>query len=151
MRKAFIVICAAVAALCASCCPKASSEPEFTGYLFAHMTNSTYGRLYYSLSRDGKQWQAMNNGEIILEDYLGHPNISRGADKFYMMGVTTSGELRQPVLWSSDDLVTWERKDLSRDLFDVSAFSYENVPSSILSRMPSIQVPAGKRNGAMNS
>ena len=106
---------------------KAQKEPqEYTGYLFAHMTNSTYGRLYYSLSRDGKQWEAANNGEIVLEDYLGHPNISRGADRFYMMGVTTSGDLRQPVLWSSEDLVTWERKDLSRDLFDVSAYAYEN-------------------------
>ena len=126
MKKTFILISLALAAMCTSCGPKAPSQPEFTGYLFAHMTNATYGRLYYSLSKDGKQWDMMNGGEVILEDYLGHPNISRGADGFYMMGVTTSGDLRQPVLWSSQDLVTWKRKDLSRDLFDVSAFDYEN-------------------------
>lgn len=121
MKKTLLLIC--LAALSVSCGPK---EPEYTAYLFAHMTNSHYGHLYYSLSRDGKEWEQMNQGEVVLEDYLGHPNISRGADKFYMMGVTTSGELRQPVLWTSTDLVDWERRDLSRDIFDVSAFDYEN-------------------------
>lgn len=128
MRKNYALICAALMAICASCGTKTPAEPEFTGYLFAHMTNEHYGRLYYSLSRDGKQWQAVNGGEIVLEDYLGHPNIARGADRFYMMGVTTSGDLREPVLWSSEDLVNWSRKDLSRSLFDVSAFDYENEP-----------------------
>lgn len=122
------LICLALTVLLASCGTKAPSTPEYTGYLFAHMTNATYGRLYYSLSRDGKEWQPIKNGEKIIEDYLGHPNICRGADKFYMMGVTTSGELRQPVLWTSTDLVNWERKDFSRDIFDVSAYDYENEP-----------------------
>lgn len=126
MRKLTFILAATAALLCCSCGPKAPAEPEFTGYLFAHMTNATYGRLYYSLSRDGKQWETLNQGKIVLEDYLGHPNISRGADKFYMMGVTTSGSLREPVLWSSSNLIDWERKDLSRDLFDVSAFGYTN-------------------------
>lgn len=125
MRKPILTFCLCAAA-CISCGNGASVNPEFTGYLFAHMTNSHYGRLYYSLSRDGKEWEEMNGGEIVLEDYLGHPNISRGDGRFYMMGVTTSGELRQPVLWSSADLVNWERKDLSRDIFDVSEFAYEN-------------------------
>lgn len=126
MKKLFIIAGVLLAALTSCNGGKAPAAPEFTGYLFAHMTNGHYGRLYYSLSRDGKEWEAINNGEIVLEEYLGHPNISRGADKFYMMGVTTSGDLRQPVLWSSTDLVSWERKDLTRDLFDVSAFGYEN-------------------------
>lgn len=113
--------------LMASCASSdKTSQPEFTGYLFAHMTNSNYGHLYYSLSRDGKEWQALNNGEIVLDGYLGHPNIVRSGDKFYMLGVTTSGDLREPILWYSDDLITWEHKELSRDDFDVSAFSYEN-------------------------
>lgn len=126
MRKYVLLLCLALTAVCVSCGTEASTEPEFTGYLFAHMTNSHYGRLYYSLSRDGREWEAVNNGDIILDGYLGHPNISRGADKFYMMGVTTSGELRDAVLWSSEDLINWESKCLSRNLFDVSAFGYEN-------------------------
>lgn len=127
MKKFLFLICICCLAL-VSCGTKTSGEPEYAGYLFAHMTNANYGRLYYSVSRDGKQWQALNGGGIVLDDYLGHPNIVRGADKFYMMGVTTSGDLREPVLWSSTDLVTWDRKDLGRDVFDVSAYAYENEP-----------------------
>lgn len=131
--------------ICAACCSMVSckagkgAEEEFTGYLFAHMTNSHYGSLYYSLSRDGKTWETLNGGEIILEGYLGHPNIARGkaigpddcfkdGECFYMMGVSTSGDLRYPIIWYSRDLVKWNHKDLSRDDFDVSAFGYTNEP-----------------------
>lgn len=128
------------AALCfilASCGAKTPERKEYTGYLFAHMTASNYGHLYYSLSRDGKSWETLNAGEVVLDDYLGHPNIVRGAacgptddfskgECFYMIGVSTSGDLRFPILWYSRDLLTWQHKDLTRELFDVSAFGYEN-------------------------
>ncbi len=60
-----MVLCAAIS----SCTSKSGKEPEFTGYLFAHMTHENYGRLYYSLSRDGKEWQSLNGGEIVLDGY----------------------------------------------------------------------------------
>ena len=126
MKHLHLIILAAASLLICSCASNKANEPEYTGYLFAHMTNGNYGRLYYSVSRDAKQWQPLNNGEIVLDGYLGHPNIVRGADHFYMMGVTTEGVLRAPVLWYTDDLITWNRKDFSRDLFDVSAFDYVN-------------------------
>lgn len=30
------------------------------GYLFAHMTNANYGKLYYAVSRDGINWETLN-------------------------------------------------------------------------------------------
>ena len=35
------------------------------GYLFAHMTNANYGKLYYAVSRDGINWETLNKGRII--------------------------------------------------------------------------------------
>jgi hypothetical protein len=102
------------------------------GYLFAHMTKSNYGHLYYSISADGKNWKTLNGGNVILSGYLGHPNIMKGGDgNYYMMGVSTTGTLRYPILWYSTDLVTWKHKDLSRSIFDVSAFGYSNEDVSI--------------------
>lgn len=128
-----MVLCAAIS----SCTSGPGEEQKFTGYLFAHMTHENYGRLYYSLSRDGKEWQSLNGGEIVLDGYLGHPNIVRGdacgpdADFatgkcFYMMGVSTSGNQRHPIIWYSRDLIQWHHKDLSRDIFDVSEYDYVN-------------------------
>ena len=64
------------------------------GYLFAHMTPSDYGSLFYSLSRDGIKWQTVNGGKIVLADYYGHPDICKGPDvfdsapfRYYMIGV----------------------------------------------------------------
>lgn len=48
MRKNYALICAALMAICASCGTKTPAEPVFTGYLFAHMTNEHYGRLWSS-------------------------------------------------------------------------------------------------------
>ena len=45
------------------------------GYLFAHMTNANYGKLYYAVSRDGINWETLNKGRIINSAYIGHPDI----------------------------------------------------------------------------
>lgn len=97
------------------------------GYLFAHMSESNYGKLFYSISRDGKEWTTVNSGEIVLPEYLGHPNIMQGGDGvYYMIGVATSGTTRKPILYYSDDLLYWKHRDLDRAVFDVSSFGYEN-------------------------
>ena len=97
------------------------------GYLFVHMTDQNYGRMFYSVSRDGLVWETLNDGKVILETYLGHPTLTRGGDgKYYMIGVSTGQTPHYPVLWFSDDLVVWGHRDLSPDIFDVSAFNYKN-------------------------
>ena len=97
------------------------------GYLFVHMTDQNYGRMFYSVSRDGLVWETLNGGKVILETYLGHPTLTRGGDgKYYMIGVSTGQTPHYPVLWFSDDLVVWGHRDLSPDIFDVSAFNYKN-------------------------
>lgn len=58
------------------------------GYLFAHMTNANYGKLYYAASRDGVNWETLNKGRIINSAYIGHPDICQGHDgAFYMIAV----------------------------------------------------------------
>ena len=97
------------------------------GYLFVHMTDQNYGRMFYSVSRDGLVWETLNDGKVILETYLGHPTLTRGGDgKYYMIGVSTGQTPHYPILWFSDDLVVWGHRDLSPDIFDVSAFDYKN-------------------------
>ncbi len=81
---------------------------EPAGYLFAHMTKEDYGRLYYSLSQNGLQWQALNRGERIQDDYRGHPDIMKGVDgRYYLMG-NRSGSRSPVTVWVSDDLLQWE-------------------------------------------
>ena len=108
------------------------SEQEETGnggYLFAHMTNNDYGSLYYSISRDGKKWHTLNGSKVILQGYLGHPNICKGGDgRYYMIGVsrTPSDGNRYPILYVSDDLLAWGHKKLDRAIFDKIDSRYEN-------------------------
>jgi len=85
-----------------------NSEFEIGGYLFAHMTRDDYGRLYYSLSKDGLHWQMLNNGKRVHDGYQGHPDIIAGHDgAFYMTGNKTNS--RSPItLWRSEDLLEWE-------------------------------------------
>lgn len=88
------------------------------GYLFAHMINADYGKLYYSISRDGLKWEKINAEKRINDEYIGHPDICKGGDgRYYMVGVNN---LKQqiPVLWVSKDLITWEiEKELPASLF----------------------------------
>jgi hypothetical protein len=58
------------------------------GYLFAHMVQGDYGRLYYALSSDGLHWRTVNSGKRVLgAEYWGHPDICRGHDgRYYLIG-----------------------------------------------------------------
>ena len=75
------------------------------GYLFAHMTNANYGKLYYAVSRDGINWETLNKGRIINSAYIGHPDICQGHDgAFYMIAVNPlalCGILCSQTLWVS--------------------------------------------------
>lgn len=77
-------------------------------YLFAHMLHQDYGRLYYSVSRDGLHWQALNNKKRVFDDYHGHADICKGHDgRYYLVGNTSDAS---PVIniWVSGDLIHWE-------------------------------------------
>lgn len=108
----------------------ASDAPE--AYLFAHMTHEDYGRLYYSVSRDGLIWESLNNGKRITDDYRGHPDICLGHDgRFYLLG----NKEREPeiTLWVSDDLISWIRHiDFTPDLGKTPDFTpgidYKGAP-----------------------
>lgn len=79
------------------------------GYLFAHMTTDEYGRLYYSLSRDGLHWKLLNSGRKISLEYRGHPDICKGGDDtYYMIGIEEGSY--EPVLWRSDSLINWRKE-----------------------------------------
>ena len=87
------------------------------GYLFAHMKHEDYGRLYYYISRDAKNWTKLNSNERVVPEYRGHPDIMKGRDgRYYMIGV--SEKTQNPILWTSKDLVKWKQeKELSAEPF----------------------------------
>jgi len=77
-------------------------------YLFAHRLKEDYGRLYYSVSRDGLEWTVLNNRKRITDDYRGHPDICRGHDgRYYLIG-NDAGK-PEITVWASDDLIAWAR------------------------------------------
>lgn len=77
-------------------------------YLFAHMTHSDYGRLYYSVSLDGLHWYRLNDGKRILDEYRGHPDIAKGPDGAYYMAGNESDASPTINMWRSQDLVDWK-------------------------------------------
>ena len=101
------------------------------GYLFAHTgTGSNYYKLFYALSRDGITWTALKRGESPMTTYRGFPYITRDADgKFWLIG-TSSGSLPHfPIVWWSEDMVTWKHKDLPAAIMDLPE-GYENDTNS---------------------
>ena len=65
------------------------------GYLFAHMRHEDYGRLYYYISRDAKNWTKLNNNERVVPEYRGHPDIMKGRNgRYYMIGVSEKATLQ---------------------------------------------------------
>lgn len=106
------------------------------GYLFAHMTHSKYGSLFYSISRDGLTWKTLNGGNVILDSYFGHPDICEGPDVFgnadrrwYMIGVVRGSSKESLVLWHTTDLVVWKSKVLDGEKFVVDHLGvYNEIP-----------------------
>ncbi|MEN8254415.1 MAG: glycoside hydrolase family 43 protein [Verrucomicrobiota bacterium] len=83
--------------------------PVNEAYLFAHMMEGDYGRLYYSVSLDGLHWKLLNGGKRITDDYQGHADICKGHDgRYYLVG-NRSDEAPDINFWVSDNLVHWTR------------------------------------------
>ena len=83
-------------------------KPVNEAYLFAHMTHSDYGRLYYSVSLDGLHWYRLNEGKRVYDDYRGHPDIARGPDGTYYLAGNESDASPTIDIWSSRDLIEWK-------------------------------------------
>ncbi|MCU0917913.1 MAG: glycosyl hydrolase family 43 [Planctomycetes bacterium] len=83
--------------------------PRHEAYLFAHMLQSDYGRLYYSVSRDGLHWEMLHGGRRVHEEYRGHPDICRGHDgRYYLVG--NRGDDRPDInFWVSGDLIARQK------------------------------------------
>ena len=82
---------------------------KYEAYLFAHMLQGDYWRLYYSASLDGLHWKILNRGKRVCDEYRGHAGICKGHDgRYYLVGNRADD---QPDInfWVSDDLVTWRK------------------------------------------
>jgi len=86
---------------------KPGEKPRYEAYLFAHMMQGDYGRLYYSVSLDGLHWELLNGGRRVDEDYRGHASIVRGHDhRYYLVG--NRGDDQPDIqFWASADLIHW--------------------------------------------
>jgi hypothetical protein len=88
---------------------KPGETPKNEAYLFAHMMQGDYWRLYYSVSLDGLHWTLLNGGKRVFEDYRGHADICRGREgRYYLVG--NRGDDQPDInFWVSDDLITWKK------------------------------------------
>lgn len=96
------------------------AAPVHAAYLFAHMMEGDYWRLYYSVSTNGLHWERLNGGRRVFEEYRGHADICRGHDgRYYLVG--NRGDDRPDIhFWVSDDLIRWTRhSDYRPDLRQV--------------------------------
>lgn len=125
-RLLLLVTTLAFAALSVSAAP--------AGYLFVTFKGEQSPlteQVYFALSRDGRQWQALNGGEPVLVSELGDkgvrdPFLLRAADgkRFFILATDLSIHLnhdwtraqtkasRSIVIWESSDLVRWSKPRL---------------------------------------
>jgi hypothetical protein len=102
---------------------QSGETPKFEAYLFAHMMEGDYGRLYYSASLDGLHWEMLNGGKRVSEDYHGHADICQGHDHRYYLVGNRSDSHPDINFWVSDDLITWKKYgDFSPDLTHVPGY-----------------------------
>ena len=89
--------------------PKPGEPARHEAYLFAHMMQGDYWRLYYSVSLDGLHWDLLNDGRRVFEEYRGHADICRGHDgRYYLVG--NRGDDQPDIqFWVSEDLIAWRR------------------------------------------
>ena len=99
-------------------------KPKYEAYLFAHMMDGDYGRLYYSVSLDGLHWEMLNGGKRVFNEYHGHASIRKGHDgRYYLAG--NGGDERPDInFWTSEDLITWKKySDYVPNLKDVPDYT----------------------------
>lgn len=88
---------------------KANERPRHEAYLFAHMMDGDYGRLYYSVSLDGLHWELLNDGQRVFDEYRGHADICRGHDDRYYLVGNRRDDRPDINFWVSPDLIGWKK------------------------------------------
>ena len=86
-----------------------SEETGTGGYLFVHTGkgDGNYYRLYYGISHDGVSWTELNGGESPMPTFWGFPYVTKDNDgTFWLIGVSNTVP-RYPMIWKSDDMVSW--------------------------------------------
>ena len=119
MKTFFAIACWTLTSLCVTAPVRAQmpdppgqvaagEKPQNEAYLFLHMMQGDYGRLYYSVSLDGLHWDLLNGGRRVFEEYHGHASICQGHDgRYYLVG--NRGDDQPDInFWVSDDLITWK-------------------------------------------
>lgn len=120
---------------------KANTEP-MTDYLFAYFAGDGDGeKIFFATSRDGMDWEELNNGEYILKSELGttglrDPFIIRSpeGDKFYLIATDLSialanwqwGNVQERgsqalMVWESTDLIDWGEQRMVTVSADIQA------------------------------
>lgn len=106
------------------------------GYLFVTFKGEQSPmseQIYFALSKDGRQWKALNGGEPVLISKLGEKGVrdpyllrSHDGKKFYILATDLSIHLnpdwgrsqtsgsKSIVIWESDNLVRWSSPRLVR-------------------------------------
>ncbi len=110
---------------------KPSIEDGSGGYLFAHTgSGSKYYRLFYAVSRDGIKWTSLKRGESPMSTYFGFPYIARdNKGTYWLIGTSSGTKPHFPIVWWSDDLITWKHKDLPASIMALPD-GYENDTNS---------------------
>jgi hypothetical protein len=100
-------------------------KPKYEAYLFAHMMDGDYGKLYYSVSLDGLHWEMLNGGRRVFEEYHGHASIAQGPDDRYYLVGNRGDDAPDVNFWVSDDLITWKKySDYVPDLHSVPDYPH---------------------------
>lgn len=117
MKKNLLVVFTFIFSVLTAFCQQPNPPGQVTNpveamnqaYLFAHMTHSDYGKLYYSVSLDGLHWYSLHNGKRVFDEYKGHPDICKGHDgRYYIVG--NQNDASPDInFWVSDDLINWEK------------------------------------------
>jgi hypothetical protein len=110
-----------------------SAAPTFGGYLFVTFKNGQdpmAEQIYFNLSRDGRHWTTLNDGNPVLVSNVGEKGVRdscliRARDgKFYLIATdlswardrsvsrATHAGSRSIVIWDSNDLVHWSEPRL---------------------------------------
>ncbi len=112
----------------------AASNEKPAGYLFVTFKGEQSPlseQIYFAISRDGKEWTALNHGQPVLVSDIGEKGVrdpyllrSHDGKKFFLIGTDLSihrtpswhGSIRQGsksiVIWDSEDLVNWSKPRL---------------------------------------
>ena len=92
---------------------KTRTELPTTCYVFSYFINNGEDGLHLAWSRDGLQWEALNDGQSVLTPTVGNsklmrdPCIAQGPDGMFHMVWTDSWEGQTIGYASSPDLIHW--------------------------------------------